>query len=143
MPDRVGQIDHLTLEDRPQSPLPPAVVRDEPHQGAGAYARSSAIPGREAGNFHAADAARRNHARRRRSGPAVRAWRTTIDMRPDVRTAILIILGAAFASFLLSVALWFGVFGDPDRQAGIFVGLWVPSILGLGAVLTPRGGSGR
>jgi len=31
MPDRVGQIDHLTLEDRPQSPLPPAVVGDEPH----------------------------------------------------------------------------------------------------------------
>ena len=61
----------------------------------------------------------------------------------QVRTAILIILGAAFASFLLSVALWFGVFGDPDRQAGIFVGLWVPSILGLGAVLAPRGGGGR
>ena len=31
MPDRVGQVDHLTLEDRPQSPLPPAVVGDEPH----------------------------------------------------------------------------------------------------------------
>ena len=31
VPDRVGQIDHLTLEDRPQSPLPPAVVGDEPH----------------------------------------------------------------------------------------------------------------
>ena len=39
MPDGVGQIDHLTLEDRPQSPLPPAVVGDEPHQGAEAYAR--------------------------------------------------------------------------------------------------------
>jgi hypothetical protein len=65
------------------------------------------------------------------------------DMRPNVRTAILIILGAAFASFLLSVALWFGVFGDPDRQAGIFVGLWVPSILALGALLAPRGGGGR
>ena len=31
MPDGVGQVDHLTLEDRPQSPLPPAVVGDEPH----------------------------------------------------------------------------------------------------------------
>ena len=31
MPDGVGKIDHLTLEDRPQSPLPPAVVGDEPH----------------------------------------------------------------------------------------------------------------
>ena len=64
-------------------------------------------------------------------------------MRPSVRTAILIILGASFASFLLSVALWFGVFGEPDREAGIFVGLWVPSILGLGALLAPRGGGDR
>ena len=39
VPDGVGQVDHLTLEDRPQSPLPPAVVGDEPHQGAEAYAR--------------------------------------------------------------------------------------------------------
>ncbi len=31
MPDCIGQVDHLTLEDRPQSPLPPAVVGDEPH----------------------------------------------------------------------------------------------------------------
>ncbi|HSL10602.1 MAG TPA: hypothetical protein VLA82_04745 [Actinomycetota bacterium] len=64
-------------------------------------------------------------------------------MKPDPRTAVLIILVAAFASFLLSVALWFGVFGDPDREAGIFVGLWVPSILGLGALLAPRGGGDR
>ena len=61
-------------------------------------------------------------------------------MRPDPRTAVLIILVAAFASFVLSVALWFGVFGDPDRETGIFVGLWVPSILSLGALLAPRGG---
>ena len=43
-----------------------------------------------------------------------------------------IILGAAFVSFLFSVALWFGVFGAGNRDAGIFVGLWVPSILALG-----------
>lgn len=43
-----------------------------------------------------------------------------------------IILGAAFVSFLFSVSLWFGVFGADNREAGIFVGLWVPSILGLG-----------
>ncbi|MEJ7847632.1 MAG: hypothetical protein WKF92_06055 [Pyrinomonadaceae bacterium] len=42
-----------------------------------------------------------------------------------------IILGAAFVSFIFSVALWFGVFGE-DKYAGIFVGLWVPSIIGLG-----------
>ena len=43
-----------------------------------------------------------------------------------------IILGAAFVSFLFSVSLWFGVFGAENKEAGIFVGLWVPSILALG-----------
>ncbi|MDQ3180335.1 MAG: hypothetical protein M3Q33_07430 [Acidobacteriota bacterium] len=43
-----------------------------------------------------------------------------------------IILGAAFVSFLFSVSLWFGVFGTENKDAGIFVGLWVPSILALG-----------
>jgi len=55
----------------------------------------------------------------------------------SVKTSLAIFLGAAFASFLLSVALWFGVFGSPDRQLGIFVGLWVPSILSLGSFLSP------
>ena len=32
---------------------------------------------------------------------------------------------AAFLSFVASVSLWFTV----DRSTGIFVGLWVPSIL--------------
>ena len=41
-------------------------------------------------------------------------------------------LVAAFASFVLSVSLWF--LGSPDvaKEQGIFVGLWVPSILSLG-----------
>ena len=41
-------------------------------------------------------------------------------------------LVAAFASFVLSVSLWF--LGDPAvaKEQGIFVGLWVPSILALG-----------
>jgi hypothetical protein len=43
-----------------------------------------------------------------------------------------IILVAAFVSFLFSVSLWFGVFGADNKDAGIFVGLWVPSILALG-----------
>jgi hypothetical protein len=43
-----------------------------------------------------------------------------------------IILGAAFFSFLFSVSLWFGVFGANNKDAGIFVGLWVPSIIALG-----------
>ena len=42
------------------------------------------------------------------------------------------ILGAAFLSFALSISLWFGFLGTPDKQAGIFVGVWVPSILALG-----------
>jgi len=43
---------------------------------------------------------------------------------------------AAFLSFLLSVYLWFEV----DRMQGLFVGLWVPSILSLGAFLQSSGG---
>ncbi len=60
-------------------------------------------------------------------------------MKLSLKASILIILAAAFASFLLSVSLWFGVIGDADRAAGLFVGLWVPSILALGALLSPRG----
>ena len=45
------------------------------------------------------------------------------------QTAALSILAAAFASFLLSVTLWF----TGHERTGIFVGLWVPSILALGA----------
>lgn len=47
--------------------------------------------------------------------------------------ARMLILLAAFASFLLSVGIWF--LGD-DKLAAIFVGLWVPSILTLGVLLT-------
>lgn len=39
---------------------------------------------------------------------------------------------AAFASFLLSVSLYF--LAD-QKTAGIFVGLWVPSILSLGTLM--------
>ena len=38
---------------------------------------------------------------------------------------------AALVSFLLSVGLWFS--GHKDQ--GMFVGLWVPSILALGALM--------
>jgi hypothetical protein len=41
------------------------------------------------------------------------------------------ILVAAFMSFLLSVYLWFN--GSQDQ--GIFVGIWVPSILSFGALI--------
>ncbi len=36
-------------------------------------------------------------------------------------------LGAALASLLVSVGLWFLV----DQSSGLFVGIWVPSILAL------------
>ena len=49
-------------------------------------------------------------------------------------TARALLLLAAGLSFALSVALYFG--GNED--AGIFVGIWVPSILALGALLVPR-----
>jgi len=45
------------------------------------------------------------------------------------------ILVAAFASFVLSVTLWFT--GSHDQ--GIFVGLWVPSILAFGIVALQMG----
>ena len=51
------------------------------------------------------------------------------------KTGDFLILGAAFVSFLSSVALWFGVAGPPNKEAGLFVGLWVPSILATRAVL--------
>lgn len=47
----------------------------------------------------------------------------------------LLLLTAAGISFAFSVSLWFA---GNDLQ-GIFVGLWVPSILSLGAIVLPRG----
>jgi hypothetical protein len=44
-----------------------------------------------------------------------------------------VILLGAFISFVLSVSLWF----TGSHEQGIFVGLWVPSILALGG-LTSR-----
>lgn len=41
---------------------------------------------------------------------------------------------AAFLAFALSIVLYF----SGDENAGIFVGVWVPSILALGAFLAPR-----
>ncbi len=41
---------------------------------------------------------------------------------------------AAGASFLFSVSLWF----SGSRQEGVFVGLWVPSILSFGTLILGR-----
>lgn len=46
---------------------------------------------------------------------------------------------AALVSFALSVTLWFA----GSQQQGIFVGLWVPSILALGAFATSAARSTR
>ena len=48
------------------------------------------------------------------------------------KTSDYLILSAALLSFALSVSLWFGLFGSAQKDAGIFVGIWVPSILGFG-----------
>ena len=44
------------------------------------------------------------------------------------RLGVTLFLIAAFASFLLSIALWF----TDNQDEGLFVGLWVPSILAAG-----------
>lgn len=59
----------------------------------------------------------------------------TLAPRPKTGQAVrlkLVLLVAAFASFLLSVYLYFVA---EDTSSGIFVGIWVPSILSLGALL--------
>ncbi|NDJ11817.1 MAG: hypothetical protein EBY17_11595 [Acidobacteriia bacterium] len=43
-----------------------------------------------------------------------------------------LILLAAFLSLLFSIALWFGFGMTANKDAGVFVGLWVPSILSVG-----------
>jgi hypothetical protein len=48
-----------------------------------------------------------------------------------LRLAKLGFVVAAGASFLFSVYLWF----SGSREEGVFVGLWVPSILSFGTLL--------
>ncbi|MEI8336256.1 MAG: hypothetical protein WCG37_05255 [Actinomycetes bacterium] len=46
------------------------------------------------------------------------------------------LLFAAFASFLLSVTIYFNAGDNTNgRLNGIFIGIWVPSILALGTFL--------
>jgi hypothetical protein len=58
-----------------------------------------------------------------------------MNSREHTTTARALILLAALLSFGLSVGLFFG----GDELDGVFVGIWVPSILSLGAFLFPRG----
>jgi hypothetical protein len=50
--------------------------------------------------------------------------------------ARLLLLTPATLSFVLSVSLWF----SGHELQGIFVGIWVPSILSLGGIVLPRSG---
>ena len=54
--------------------------------------------------------------------------------KTNTEKARVLILIAAFISFLLSVSLFFLT---DDKTEGIFVGLWVPSILALGVLIIP------
>ncbi|NNE65459.1 MAG: hypothetical protein HKN33_02750 [Pyrinomonadaceae bacterium] len=47
-----------------------------------------------------------------------------------------LILAAAFISFVFSVWLWF----NGQRDEGLFVGVWVPSILSFGAFFRASAG---
>ena len=50
---------------------------------------------------------------------------------PVVSKPKALFMAAAFLSFLMSVYLFF----TGDHERGIFVGIWVPSILSLGTLL--------
>ena len=50
-------------------------------------------------------------------------------MFKNFKKSTVLLISAAFISFLLSVTLWFSGFKDE----GMYVGLWVPSILALGS----------
>lgn len=57
---------------------------------------------------------------------------TGLTRTVEARARLLLFLAAA-VSFVLSVSLWF----TGNELQGIFVGLWVPSILALGAIVAP------
>lgn len=68
--------------------------------------------------------------------PVRRAERLAPLRRPETREGVArgLVLLAAFLSFILSVSLWFA----GNEPEGIFVGIWVPSILSLGATILPK-----
>ena len=65
------------------------------------------------------------------SGPGG-SGRRSQDVSHRYRLGITLFLAAALGSFALSIGLWF----TEHREEGVFVGLWVPSILAAGAFWT-------
>ena len=60
-----------------------------------------------------------------------------LDTASTMTKARALFLAAAFLSFLASVGLYF----SGEETGGVFVGLWVPSILALGVFLAPAAAS--
>lgn len=56
-----------------------------------------------------------------------------------IKKARILVLVAAFLSFVFSVGLYF----LDSESSGIFVGIWVPSILALGILILPPVGGPR
>ena len=68
-----------------------------------------------------------SHSPTATSPSATNLWSS---ITPFHKAKVVFLLAALF-SFALSVTLWFFV----DREMGLFVGLWVPSLLALGALV--------
>jgi len=58
----------------------------------------------------------------------LRSWKLGTTREVVVKTADWFLMAAAFISFVFSVYLWF----QGLREEGLFVGIWVPSILAFG-----------
>lgn len=53
-----------------------------------------------------------------------------------MKTSDILILGSALLSMFFSIYLWFMV----DKEVGLFVGIWVPSLLGFGNYIKTKYG---
>ena len=78
---------------------------------------------------------------KKRRGLHNKSFQQKVGRRHMFKKSDVLILGAGFVSFLFSVSLWFGFFGAANKEAGLFVGLWVPSILSAGMYFKTRVGA--
>jgi hypothetical protein len=63
--------------------------------------------------------------------PYIQELHKILYMLKKFTPADLLMLGAAFLSLIFSEISWF----KGDREAAIFIGLWVPSILGFAILI--------